>query len=68
IYNKEPIFLATVATLVSIALLSFLLRVYTRIKFLRIFAIDDRLMLVAAICASGTLITFASLTHLVLGQ
>ena len=47
--NRGPFFLAIVATLVSIALLIFLLRVYTRIKLLRFFGIDDWLMLVAVV-------------------
>ncbi|KAF2640820.1 hypothetical protein P280DRAFT_399457, partial [Massarina eburnea CBS 473.64] len=67
-YNKGPSYLATVATLVSIALLTFLLRVYTRIKLLRIFAIDDGLMLVAALCSFGNLIAFALLVRLGLGH
>lgn len=48
-YNKGPFFLVIVATLVSIALLIFLLRVYTRIRLLRFFGIDDWLMLVAVV-------------------
>lgn len=48
-YNKGPIYLAIVATLVSIALLTFLLRVYTRTKLLHFFGIDDWLMLVAVV-------------------
>lgn len=48
-YNKDPSYLAIAAALVSFALLIFLLRVYTRIRLLRFFAIDDWLMLGAAV-------------------
>jgi lipoprotein signal peptidase len=48
-YNKEPTYLAIAATLVSFALLIFLLRVYTRIRLLRFFAIDDWFILGAAV-------------------
>jgi len=47
--NKGPFFLAIVATLVSIALLIFLLRVYTRTRLLRFFGIDDCLMLISVV-------------------
>ncbi|OAG01690.1 uncharacterized protein CC84DRAFT_211575 [Paraphaeosphaeria sporulosa] len=57
-YSKEPSYLATAATLVSFALLIFLLRVYTRIRLLRFFAIDDWLILGAAI---GLVVALASL-------
>lgn len=50
-YNREPSYLATAATLVSFALLIFLLRVYTRIRLLRFFAIDDWLVLGAVVRA-----------------
>ena len=48
-YYREPFSLATVATLVSIALSIFLLRVYTRTRLLRFFGIDDCLMLVSVV-------------------
>ena len=48
-YNKEASYLVIAATLVSFALLIFLLRAYTRIKLLRFFAIDDWLMLGAVV-------------------
>jgi hypothetical protein len=48
-YNKDHSFLVTVATLVSIVLLIFLLRVYTRTRLLRFFGIDDCLMLGAVV-------------------
>ncbi|KAL5419084.1 hypothetical protein PMIN06_005406, partial [Paraphaeosphaeria minitans] len=52
-YNKVPSYLAIAATLVSFALLIFLLRVYTRTRLLRFFAIDDWLMLGAAVSISN---------------
>ncbi|KAF2786170.1 hypothetical protein K505DRAFT_260469, partial [Melanomma pulvis-pyrius CBS 109.77] len=67
-YNKGPIYLAIVATLVSIALLTFLLRVYTRIKLLHFFGIDDWVMLVAVLCAVGVFIVFLAMTRLGTGK
>jgi hypothetical protein len=49
-YNKSPLYLAVISTLVSVALLTFLLRVYSRLKILRFFGIDDWLMLMGAVC------------------
>ncbi|KAF2688719.1 hypothetical protein K458DRAFT_384893 [Lentithecium fluviatile CBS 122367] len=46
-YSKVPTHLAIAATLVSTALLIFSLRIYTRIRLLRFFGIDDCLMLVS---------------------
>jgi hypothetical protein len=48
-YNKGPSFLAIAATLVSIALLIFLLRVYTRTRLLHFFGIDDCFMLISVV-------------------
>jgi hypothetical protein len=48
-FNQAPEIIAIVATLVSIALLTFLLRVYTRTRLLRFFGIDDWLMLIAVV-------------------
>lgn len=48
-YNKGPLYLVIVATLGSIALSTFLLRVHTRIKLLHFFGIDDCLCLVAVV-------------------
>ncbi|KAL5399967.1 hypothetical protein PMIN02_000295, partial [Paraphaeosphaeria minitans] len=59
-YNKVPSYLAIAATLVSFALLIFLLRVYTRTRLLRFFAIDDWLMLGAAV---GLIVALAVLVH-----
>ncbi|CBX90582.1 predicted protein [Plenodomus lingam JN3] len=50
--------IAIVATLVSIALFSCLLRVCTRGRLLRTFAFDDGLALVAGLCSIGLLVTF----------
>ncbi|KAF2855335.1 hypothetical protein T440DRAFT_504755 [Plenodomus tracheiphilus IPT5] len=55
--------IAIVATLVSIALLSCLLRVYTHGRLLRTFAFDDGLALVAALSSIGVLVTFIGLTR-----
>jgi hypothetical protein len=49
VQDKGPIFLAIVATLVSVALLTFLLRVYTRGKVLRDLGSDDWLISVSAV-------------------
>lgn len=54
-YSREPSYLAIAATLVSFALLIFLLRVYTRIRLLRFFAIDDWLMVGAAVSTTNHL-------------
>ncbi|KAF2471195.1 uncharacterized protein BDR25DRAFT_223412 [Lindgomyces ingoldianus] len=67
-YNEGPKFVAIVATLVSVALLIFLLRVYTRARILHFFGFDDWFMLIAALCASGLLIIFIALTRLGFGK
>ncbi|KAF2710766.1 hypothetical protein K504DRAFT_335315, partial [Pleomassaria siparia CBS 279.74] len=67
-YNKGSLYLAIVATLVSIALSIFLLRAYTRIKLLHFFGIDDILMLVAVSCAVAVLSIFIALTRLGIGK
>ena len=51
-YNEGSLYLAIIATLVSIALSTFLLRVYTRIKLLHFFGIDDWLCSVAVVSRS----------------
>lgn len=48
-YNKGPEVAVTVATLVSIVLLTFLLRVYTSTRLLRYFGIDDWFMFIAVV-------------------
>ncbi|KAH9874862.1 hypothetical protein J1614_004349 [Plenodomus biglobosus] len=62
--DKASLEVVIVATLVSIALLSCLLRVYTRGRLLRTFAFDDGLALVAALCSAGILATFIVLANL----
>ncbi|KAL6702880.1 hypothetical protein ACN47E_000842 [Coniothyrium glycines] len=57
---KDSIYLATVATLVSIALLTSLLRVFTRGKVLRSFGIDDVLAFFALLCTIGATATYLS--------
>lgn len=49
VQDKEPLFIAIVATLVSVALLTFLLRVYTRGVVIRDLGVDDWLTLVPAV-------------------
>ncbi|KAI8943838.1 hypothetical protein NX059_001811 [Plenodomus lindquistii] len=56
--------IAIVATLVSIALLSCLLRVYSRGRLLRTFAFDDGLALGASMCSIGVVATFVGLIRL----
>lgn len=60
--DKASLEIVIVATLVSVALLSCLLRVYTRGRLLRTFAFDDGLALVAALCSAGILAIFIVLT------
>jgi hypothetical protein len=48
--DKGPIFTAIVVTLVSVALLTYLLRVYTRGKVLRDLGVDDGLITISAVC------------------
>ncbi|KAF2443447.1 hypothetical protein P171DRAFT_495209 [Karstenula rhodostoma CBS 690.94] len=60
-YSREHSYLAIAATLVSFALLIFSLRVYTRTRLLRFFAIDDWLILGAAM---GSVVALASLVHI----
>jgi hypothetical protein len=47
--DKEPLFLAVVVTLASVALLTFLLRAYTRGVVLRGLGIDDWLISITAV-------------------
>jgi hypothetical protein len=48
--DKGPISIAIVVTLASVALLTYLLRVYTRGKVLRDLGVDDWLMTISAVC------------------
>ncbi|KAF1939195.1 hypothetical protein EJ02DRAFT_264000 [Clathrospora elynae] len=57
-HGKESLYLAIVGTLVFIALLSCSPRAHTHGRLHRSFAIDDVLMLVAALCAIGVFVTF----------
>jgi hypothetical protein len=56
--DKGPLHLAIVVTLVLTALLVYLLRAFTRGKLLRSFAIDDGLMVLAAVCSVSEVETF----------
>lgn len=48
--DKGPLFIAIVATLVSVALLTFLLRAYARGVVLRDLGVDDWLILIPVVC------------------
>ncbi|KAF2280550.1 uncharacterized protein EI97DRAFT_368699, partial [Westerdykella ornata] len=63
-FIKGPTFLAIAGTLVSIALLTFLLRIFARVKGRKGWSIDDGLMSVAAFCATGILVVTIFLTRL----
>lgn len=55
-YTKGPTFLAIVGTLVTIALLALLLRVYVRARIVRSWAVDDWFALAATVCACVVLV------------
>jgi hypothetical protein len=48
--DKGPISIAIVVTLASVALLTYLLRVYTRGRVQRDLGVDDGLMTISAVC------------------
>jgi len=49
VYDRGPLYLAIVVTLVLFALLIYSLRLFTRAKLLRSFGTDDGFMLLAAV-------------------
>ncbi|RMZ72811.1 hypothetical protein GMOD_00009860 [Pyrenophora seminiperda CCB06] len=68
VYDRGPLYLAIVVTLVLFALLIYSLRLYTRAKLLRSFRIDDGFMLLAALCAIGIFVTFTGAVELGVGK
>ncbi|KAF1844859.1 uncharacterized protein K460DRAFT_394652 [Cucurbitaria berberidis CBS 394.84] len=68
VHDKGPFILAIAVTLVSLALLTFSLRIYTRGRLLRSFGIDDYMAAIAASCLLGALITIACLVNLGFGK
>ncbi|CAA9963706.1 hypothetical protein PTMSG1_07066 [Pyrenophora teres f. maculata] len=68
VYDRGPLYLAIVVTLVLFALLIYSLRLFTRAKLLRSFGADDGFMLLAAICAVGIFVTFTGAVELGVGK
>ncbi|OCL14212.1 hypothetical protein AOQ84DRAFT_359101 [Glonium stellatum] len=67
-YTITPQLLTIESTLTGLAVFTFILRVYVRASMLRVFGIDDYLMLAAVIMAIAVLICFVSATHLGFGK
>ncbi|KAL1795519.1 hypothetical protein ACET3X_005743 [Alternaria dauci] len=66
--DKGPLHLAIAVTLALSGLLIYSLRAFTRGRLLRSFAIDDGLMVLAALCTIGIFITFTGVVELGIGQ
>ncbi|EDU46418.1 predicted protein [Pyrenophora tritici-repentis Pt-1C-BFP] len=68
VYDRGPIYLAIVVTLVLFALLIYSLRLFTRAKLLRSFGADDGFMLLATLCSIGIFVTFTGAVELGVGK
>ncbi|OWY44158.1 hypothetical protein AALT_g5880 [Alternaria alternata] len=66
--SYAPEMLAAIGTLFGLAMICVLLRVYVRVVMLKVFGVDDWLMMLSAVLSVACFSSFAALTHVGVGH